>query len=80
MNALVLVALMAVVLMLIGGMLGAELQDKLHEGQRRRMARRQEIVNERWRALEDDDGYPYGIPWHTRRLIPVHAHAELDDD
>lgn len=80
MYAFALFGLIALVLMLIGGMLGAELQDKLHEGQRRRMARRQEIMNERWRALEDDDGYPHELPWQTRRLIPVHAHAELEDD
>lgn len=79
MTALVLVALFALVLVLLGAMLGAEIQDKLHEGQRRRHARNQQAVNARWRAMTDD-GRSFELNWPTERLvIPVPAHADDSD-
>lgn len=79
MTALVLVALFAIVLVLFGAMIGAEVQDKLHEGQRRRMARRQQQVNATWRALNPDTS-SFELSWPTRRLvIPVAVHADDSD-
>ena len=53
MSALVIVGLFGVLLMLFGALVGAELQDRLHEGQRRRMAQQRREFNARWRALQN---------------------------
>lgn len=41
MSALIIVALFCALLLLAGAMIGAELQDRVHEAQRRRMAHAQ---------------------------------------
>lgn len=79
MSAIAFLAMVAVLLVLFGAVLGAELQDKLHEGQRRRMAQRQREINARWRALESR-GSAVELTWPGRHaVLPVaFAHDELD--
>ncbi|HEY0638113.1 MAG TPA: hypothetical protein VGD67_10735 [Pseudonocardiaceae bacterium] len=78
MTALVLAGLMALLLVLFGAVIGAEIQDKLHEGQRRRQARRIRQVNQRWRALDDDDAALRLMA--TRHLVVRGAHEADDPD
>ena len=71
MTSLVIVAMFAVLLVLFGAAVGAELQDRVHEQQRRRMAERQRQVNARWRAMENQ-GTAVELTWPSRELvIPV---------
>ena len=51
MNVLLVVVLSAILLVALGCLLGAELQDRLLEGQRRRLAARRHELNIAWRTL-----------------------------
>lgn len=53
MSALVIVALFAILLVLFGALLGAELQDRRYEGERRRLAEQRRELNARWWALRN---------------------------
>jgi hypothetical protein len=76
MTSLVIVALFGVLLVLFGAVLGAEFQDRVHEGQRRRMAHRQREVNARWRAMQGR-GAAVELTWPSRQLvIPIAFEAE----
>lgn len=76
MTALMLVALLALTLMLFGALIGAEIQDKLHEAHRRRMARRLEQAQARTYVL-DDDGRSFELAWPTRQLaVPLAIRAD----
>lgn len=52
MTALTIVTLAAVVFLAIGALIGAQLQDHVHENRRRRMAMRQREINARFRAMQ----------------------------
>ena len=52
MAALVVVTLCGVLLVLIGALIGAEFQDRIGEGQRRRAAHQRRELNAHWRALQ----------------------------
>ena len=71
MSALVIVALFSILLVLFGAVIGAEFQDKLHEGQRRRLADQRREVNARWRALRSRGAaFELALPGH-QMVMPV---------
>jgi len=71
MTALVIVALFGVLLLLIGAVIGAEFQDRMHEGQRRRLAVQRREVNARWRALRNKGAaFELAVPGH-HVIMPV---------
>jgi hypothetical protein len=53
MTAVVVGGVVGLLLMLVGGLVGAQLQDWVHEDQRRRMAARQHQLNMALRSLRD---------------------------
>lgn len=78
MTELMIVALFGLLLVLFGALLGAEVQDKLQEGRRRRTAYIQRQVNARWRAMEDR-GSAFELPWPGSQLvIPVAVGEDSD--
>lgn len=63
MTALTIVALTAVVFMAFGALIGAQLQDHVHESRRRRMSMRQREINARFRAMQrSGDVIELGLP------------------
>jgi hypothetical protein len=52
MSGLMIVIVFGILLVLFGAVIGAELQDKRHEAQRRRMAQQRREINTRWQALQ----------------------------
>jgi hypothetical protein len=79
MTALVIVAMFCVLLVLFGAVVGAEFQDRVHEGQRRRMADRQRQVNARWRALQGRGAaFEMAMPNH-HIVIPIAFDVEDSD-
>lgn len=76
MTPLVLVTMFGVVLMLIGVAIGADVQDRLHEGQRRASADRRREVDARWRALQGSgSAVALAMPTHEA-IAPVACHAD----
>ncbi|HEY3261480.1 MAG TPA: hypothetical protein VGJ95_14635 [Pseudonocardiaceae bacterium] len=77
MSALVIVGLFGLLLVLLGAVIGAELQDRLHEGQRRRLAMRRREINARWRALQSRGAaFEMAIPG-SNVVMPIAL--EVDD-
>jgi cell division protein FtsL len=79
MTALVIVALFGVLLVLFGAVIGAEFQDRMHEGQRRRLALQRREVNARWRALQHRGAaFELAVPGHNV-IVPIAFDAEDSD-
>ena len=71
MTPIMIVALFGVLLVLFGAAIGAEFQDRMHEGQRRRMAVQRREINARWRALRARGAAAdLVLPFH-QMILPV---------